>query len=78
MRGAPDFASMTNIGKSLQQKLDERFYITVPEILRKQVSKEDGTIKYLWKLRDGSAIESVLMRYKHGNTVWSHRRWAAE
>ncbi|HHU05615.1 MAG TPA: 23S rRNA (adenine(2503)-C(2))-methyltransferase RlmN [Clostridiales bacterium] len=69
MRGAPDFASMTNIGKSLQQKLDERFYITVPEILRKQVSKEDGTIKYLWKLRDGSAIESVLMRYKHGNTV---------
>jgi len=69
MRGATDFASMTNIGKSLQQKLDERFYITAPVILRKQVSKEDGTIKYLWQLRDGNAIESVLMRYKHGNTV---------
>jgi len=69
MRGATDFASMSNIGKSLQQKLDERFFITAPEILRKQVSKEDGTVKYLWKLRDGNAIESVLMRYKHGNTV---------
>jgi len=69
MRGSTDFASMSNIGKSLQQKLDERFFITAPEILRKQVSKEDGTVKYLWKLRDGNAIESVLMRYKHGNTV---------
>ncbi|NLL45942.1 MAG: 23S rRNA (adenine(2503)-C(2))-methyltransferase RlmN [Clostridiales bacterium] len=69
MRGVTDFSSMTNIGKSLQMKLDERYYITSPEILRKQVSEEDGTIKYLWKLMDGSAVESVLMHYKHGSTV---------
>jgi 23S rRNA (adenine2503-C2)-methyltransferase len=36
---------------------------------RKQVSQLDGTIKYLWKLRDGNCIETVLMRYQHGNTV---------
>jgi len=69
MRGVTDFSSMTNIGKPLQIKLDERFFITVPEILRKQVSKEDGTVKYLWKLMDGNAVESVVMHYKHGSTV---------
>lgn len=69
MRGVTDFSSMTNIGKPLQMKLDERYYISSPEILRKQVSEEDGTIKYLWKLMDGSAVESVLMHYKHGSTV---------
>jgi 23S rRNA (adenine2503-C2)-methyltransferase len=41
----------------------------VPEVERKLVSKEDGTIKYLWRLRDGNCIETVLMRYRHGNTV---------
>jgi len=69
MSGATDFFSMTNIGKPLQLKLDERYYITSPEILRRQVSQEDGTIKYLWKLMDGNAVESVLMHYKHGSTV---------
>ncbi len=69
MRGVSDFGEMTNIGKSLQAKLEELFYITAPEILRRQVSADDGTIKYLWKLRDGNAVESVVMRYKYGNTV---------
>ena len=36
---------------------------------RKQVSKLDGTIKYLWRLEDDNCVETVLMRYKHGNTV---------
>ncbi len=68
-RGARDFGEMTNLGKALQEKLRERFYITFPEIQRKQVSKEDGTVKYLWKLMDGNAVESVVMHYKHGSTV---------
>ena len=69
MRGAASFQEMTNIGKALQEKLDSLFYITAPEILRRQESKDDGTVKYLWRLRDGNAVESVVMRYKYGNTV---------
>ena len=40
-----------------------------PTVARKQVSKLDGTIKYLWRLPDGHCIETVLMRYRHGNSV---------
>lgn len=68
-RGAASFEDMTNLSKALRQKLDEQFYITVPEIVRKQQSKKDGTIKYLWKLRDGNCVESVLMQYHHGNSI---------
>ena len=41
----------------------------MPQVERKQVSKLDGTIKYLWRLADGNCVETVVMRYKHGNTV---------
>ncbi len=68
-RGAKDFGEMTDVGRALQEKLRERFYITSPEIQRRQVSKEDGTVKYLWRLIDGNAVESVVMHYKHGSTV---------
>lgn len=68
-RGVTSFAEMSNLPKALRQTLEEQCYITVPVIERKQVSKIDGTIKYLWRLRDGNCIETVLMRYKHGNTV---------
>ena len=68
-RGAASFDEMSNLPKALRQTLEEQCYITVPAIERKQVSKIDGTIKYLWRLRDGNCIETVLMRYKHGNTV---------
>lgn len=68
-RGVTSFDEMTNLPKSLRQALEEQSYITVPYVERKQVSKLDGTIKYLWRLRDGNCIETVLMRYKHGNTV---------
>ena len=49
--------------KPLRAKLAEECYITAPAAERKQVSKLDGTIKYLWRLRDGNCIETVLMRY---------------
>ncbi len=67
--GAASFSEMTNLSKDLRARLEERFYITVPEVAQKQVSKKDGTIKYLWRLRDGNCVESVLMRYRHGNSV---------
>ena len=68
-RGAVSFDAMTNLSKPLREKLDGLYYITAPSIARKQVSKLDGTIKYLWKLRDGNCVESVVMQYHHGNTV---------
>lgn len=68
-KGVRTFDEMTNLSKDLRRKLDEHYYITVPEVVRKQQSAKDGTIKYLWKLRDGNCVETVLMRYHHGNSV---------
>lgn len=68
-RGVRSFDEMSDLSKKLRTALDEAFYITVPKVIRKQVSKIDGTIKYLWELADGNAIETVVMTYKHGNTV---------
>ena len=68
-RGITDFDEMMNIPKSLREKLRAEYYITVPTVARKQVSKLDGTIKYLWELSDGNCVETVLMRYHYGNTV---------
>jgi len=67
--GVKDFGEMTNLPLILRKKLDDEFYVTVPVLAEKQISKQDGTIKYLWRLSDGSAIESVVMEYAHGNTV---------
>ena len=68
-RGVTSFEEMSNLSKALRQKLSENCFITAPKVARKQVSALDGTIKYLWELEDGNCIETVLMRYKHGNTV---------
>ncbi|MBE7002927.1 MAG: 23S rRNA (adenine(2503)-C(2))-methyltransferase RlmN [Ruminococcaceae bacterium] len=68
-RGVTDFDEMSNLSKELRAKLAQRFTITVPKVARKQVSKLDGTVKYLWELGDGNCIETVLMSYHHGNTV---------
>ncbi|MCR5576772.1 MAG: 23S rRNA (adenine(2503)-C(2))-methyltransferase RlmN [Oscillospiraceae bacterium] len=68
-RGVRDFGQMSNLPKALREKLDGRFSIHEPKVLSKQVSALDGTIKYLWELADGNAVETVVMRYKHGNTV---------
>lgn len=68
-RGVTSFEEMTNLSKPLREKLSENCYITAPKVERKQVSQLDGTVKYLWRLRDGNCVETVLMRYHHGNTV---------
>ncbi len=68
-RGVRDFEGMSNLSKELRQKLNDHFYLYEPKVLRRQVSAVDGTIKYLWALRDGNAVETVVMSYKHGNTV---------
>jgi len=67
--GAESFDEMTNLPKALRERLKEECFLTVPKVERKQVSKLDGTIKYLWRLGDGNCVETVLMRYQHGNTV---------
>ena len=68
-RGVTSFDEMSNLPKALREKLKEQCILTVPTVARKQVSKLDGTIKYLWELADGNCIETVLMQYHHGNTV---------
>ena len=68
-RGVRSFEEMTNLPKSLREKLAGSCFITAPEVERKQISQLDGTIKYLWRLGDGNCVETVLMRYRHGNTV---------
>jgi 23S rRNA (adenine2503-C2)-methyltransferase len=68
-RGVTSFDEMSNLSKPLREKLKGEFCITVPQVARKQVSRQDGTVKYLWELADGNCIETVLMQYRHGNTV---------
>ena len=68
-KGAVSFDEMSNLSKALREKLAETCFITAPKVARKQVSQQDGTIKYLWELADGNCIETVLMQYHHGNTV---------
>ena len=67
-RGAGSFAEMSDLPKSLRDALEERYRLSAPTILRRQESA-DGTVKYLWRLWDGNAVESVVMRYRYGNTV---------
>lgn len=64
-----DFDGMSNLPKDLRNALKENYEIPGVEIETKQVSAIDGTVKYLFRLNDGEYIESVFMRYKHGNTV---------
>ncbi|MBQ3029608.1 MAG: 23S rRNA (adenine(2503)-C(2))-methyltransferase RlmN [Agathobacter sp.] len=63
------FDEMTNISKKLIEVLKEKTYLTSLKKEEVQTSKLDGTKKYLFLLEDGNVIESVLMRYKHGNSV---------
>ena len=60
---------ITTLSKALREKLRELSLDTLPKVELKLTSKIDGTVKYLFKLHDGAMIESVLMRYKHGNTL---------
>lgn len=68
-KGVLTFDDMTDISKSLRDKLQENTYILDMCILECQKSKKDGTMKFLIKLMDNNAIESVFMKYNHGNTL---------
>ena len=68
-KGVRSYEEMTNLPKALRDTLAEKYPIKAPDVVRKQESKKDGTIKYLWKLADGNCVETVLMRYNYGNTV---------
>jgi len=68
-RGMRDFDGMTNLPKALKEKMKSEYRLYKPKVLSRQISKLDGTIKYLWELYDGNAVETVVMSYKHGNTV---------
>ena len=64
-----DFEEMTNLPKALRQKLEAAYEIRRVEMEKRQISKIDGTNKFLFCLKDGNMVESVLMKYKHGNSV---------
>ena len=68
-KGVRSFEEMTNLPKTLRDTLASQYPICAPEVVRKQESQKDGTIKYLWKLSDGNCVETVLMSYNYGNTV---------
>ncbi len=67
--GISSFDEMTNISKKLRQQLSDVCFLATVKIVKKYVSKIDGTVKYLYELFDGEYIESVFMQYKHGYTV---------
>lgn len=66
---AREFDEMTNLSKALREKLKAMCRLTSLETVQCLVSKIDGTRKYLFRLEDGNIVESVLMKYKHGNSV---------
>lgn len=63
------FDDMTNLSKGLISKLNDNFYIGIPDVIEVSKSEKDDTQKILLGLKDGNVIESVLMRYKHGNSI---------
>ena len=68
-KGVRSYEEMTNIPQVLRQQLQQEWPLYAPQVVRKQESRLDGTIKYLWRLSDGNCVETVLMRYHYGNTV---------
>ena len=63
------FDEMTNLSKNLREKLKSNYTLNSLDAVAVQTSKIDGTQKYLFRLHDGHVVESVLMRYHHGNSV---------
>ena len=68
-KGINEFDNMKNIPKSLISKIKENFIINLPKIIEVYKSDIDGTEKFLLGFEDGNLIESVLMKYKHGNSI---------
>ena len=66
---ALDYDEMTNLPLSLREKLKEELPLKKCTIERKQVSEEDGTVKYLFGFGGNEYAESVLMKYKYGYTI---------
>ena len=63
------FEEMTNLSKALREMLENTYEIRQVLVVEQQISKMDGTNKFLFQLKDNQFVESVLMRYKHGNSV---------
>ena len=68
-RGVRSFDEMSDLSKPLREKLAGMCRLSGLNAVRRQIFQADGTVKYLWELQDGNCIETVLMRYRHGNTV---------
>lgn len=68
-RLAGSYDEMTNLSLAFREKLKEQYPLTCLEKVQVQESKIDGTRKYLFRLSDGNVIESVWMKYHHGNSV---------
>lgn len=68
-KGVESFQEMKNIPKSLVEKLEKVAYLGNLKKDTVQISRKDGTRKYLFQLEDGNCIESVFMKYKYGNTI---------
>ena len=66
---ADSFDEMPNLSKDLRERLDREYTLSSLDVVEVQTSKIDGTQKYLFRLHDGHVIESVLMKYHHGNSV---------
>lgn len=69
MHSAATIDEMSNLPKSFREKLAKSADYRLPQIEKRLVSRVDGTIKYLFSLNDGECVESVLMKYEHGNTL---------
>jgi len=67
--GVRTFNDMTDLSLDLREELNNEFYVTVPKLVRKQVSEKDGTAKYLWRVQDDDMVECVHMQYSHGDTI---------
>ena len=68
-KGVKSYEEMSNLPKALRDILAKEYPLHIPQVVRKQESQKDGTIKFLWELSDGNCVETVLMRYHYGNTV---------
>ncbi|MCL2338066.1 MAG: 23S rRNA (adenine(2503)-C(2))-methyltransferase RlmN, partial [Firmicutes bacterium] len=66
-KGAGSYAAMTNLPAEAREKLGASYDIALPQVLEKKVSRDGDTVKYLLRLTDGQAVESVLMKYRHGS-----------
>lgn len=66
---AASYEKMTNLPKAMRERLEAEYPLNICTVVKKQVSKEDGTVKFLYALHDGDYIESVVMKYKYGYTV---------